>query len=293
VSSIHGGWEIVHSGVDWLAASCHDPSRLAWLMEWARQRQSQLEEAGNAVKPWSGHGYEGRSVGQVAFAFNGREAICQLSGAEAYASWRTVAENSTNISRIDLASTVRAASRTDALARQGYCDARGARRGRGRPAQLSLLVNEDRGDTLYIGAPASDQRGRLYDKDRESGEDQWKRCWRYEVQFRRLQAKAAALAVAAAPVEADKTAAVVVDWFRSRGVEPPVSLAGGGGYEAPGARQSDDERWLAWVRKCVQPRARKLAVRYGYRYVTEACVGRITSLEEWESMLRDWEAPEE
>jgi DNA relaxase NicK len=155
---------------------------------------------------------------------------------------------------------------------------------------VSLLLNEDRGDTLYLGAPASDQRGRLYDKQRESNEQVWERCWRYEVQFRRGAALSALQSVASGSSEGDTVAAMVHGWFGSRGCNPHFRPVVTAELASPTRKAPDDERWLRWVRRCVQPTARRMAVRYGWRYVAEACVGRIASVEDWESMMRDWES---
>ena len=154
---------------------------------------------------------------------------------------------------------------------------------------MSLLLNQDRGDTLYVGAPASDQRGRLYDKGRESDEPEWARCWRYEVQYRRGAAVSAVRHVAGAQSEAEAVASVVHRWWADRGVHPHYEPVTGAELVIPARPTADDERWLTWVRRSVQPRARAMAVRYGWRYVAEACVGRIDSVEAWETMLRDWE----
>lgn len=151
------------------------------------------------------------------------------------------------------------------------------------------MVNQDRGDTLYIGAPASDQRGRLYDKGRESDEPEWERCWRYEVQFRRAAAVSAMRQVASTPQPGATTAALVHSWFGSRGVDPCFRPDVAAQLVEPSRPTPDAERWLKWVRRCVQPTAKRLALRYGWRYVAEACVGRIATVEDWDSMMRDWE----
>lgn len=52
---------------------------------------------------------------------------------------------------------------------------------------------------------------------------------------------------------------------------------------------ADDERWLVWVRRSVQPRARELVARYGWRFVAEACAGRIQTVEQYLSLARDLE----
>lgn len=151
------------------------------------------------------------------------------------------------------------------------------------------MLNEDRGDTLYLGAPASDQRGRLYDKDRESGEETWRSCWRYEVQYRRDAAMSAVQSIAGAPSAEEKITALVHGWFDGRGVDPHFRPEYPAGLTPPSRREADDERWLRWVRRCVQPTAARLVARYGWRYIAEACVGRIATVEDWETMLRDWE----
>jgi hypothetical protein len=151
------------------------------------------------------------------------------------------------------------------------------------------MLNEDRGDTLYVGAPASDQRGRLYDKQRESREPEWERCWRYEVQYRRDAAVSAVRSIAGTLDTGEATAALVHRWFTDRGIAPRYQPVVGSELAPPTRRSPDDARWLTWARKCVQPTARKLVARYGWRFVAEACVGRIATVEDWETMLRDWE----
>jgi len=155
---------------------------------------------------------------------------------------------------------------------------------------VSLLLNEDRGDTLYVGAPASDQRGRLYDKQRESDEPGWAGCWRYEVQYRRGAALSALRAVSSVPSEAQTVAALVHDWFERRGCDPRFRPDVAAELVTPTRKPADDERWLTWVRRCVQPTARRLVERYGWRFIAEACVGRIATVEDWETLLRDWES---
>jgi DNA relaxase NicK len=149
-----------------------------------------------------------------------------------------------------------------------------------------LIQSEDRGDTLYVGSRASDQLGRLYDKGRQSGEDAYKDCWRWEVQYRRGPAMSVVRALLQTECEASAIAATVARWFTDRGVSAGYHTSGQP-LLATGVRiVPDDERWLAWARRCVAPRAKGLAVRYGWRYVAETLVGHITTYEEWESLVR-------
>jgi DNA relaxase NicK len=280
---------VVHAGVDWISLSCDRASGVAELLNWRDSAFKRLEEAGYSEKRFSSHGYEGRSRGQVSVSVGRGGALCQLSGSEAFDHWRAVAAHATNVSRIDLALTVRPASRTSLLAQESYSPVRGAVRGRGRPVELTLIQSQDRGDTLYVGSRKSDQLGRLYDKGKESQEERWADCWRYEVQYRRGYALEAARKLASAPADQETCQKAVSVWFGARGV-PCVDISGGDAFDIkPAPKLADDESWLRWVRRCVRPRAQEIAARYGWRFVAENCVGRIKTFEEWETLMRDIE----
>jgi DNA relaxase NicK len=152
------------------------------------------------------------------------------------------------------------------------------------------MQQSDRGETLYVGARASDQTGRLYDKWRESGDEAYRDTWRWEVQYRRGFALSAMRALTASRDPRSSITATVASWFNARGVRAAFGLDGDPLAVGDARASSDDERWLKWVRRCVQPRARELAVRYGWRYVAEACVGRIGTFEGWESLVSSVEA---
>jgi DNA relaxase NicK len=280
---------VVHSGVDWISMSCDRASGVAELLRWRDVAFKRLGEEGYSEQRFASHGFEGRSRGQVSVSVGRSSVLCSLSGVEAYSNWRTVAQHATNISRIDLACTVRPATRTSALAREGYATHEGRSKGRGRPVQLTLIQSQDRGDTLYVGSRKSDQLGRLYDKEKESKEKLWNGCWRYEVQYRREYAKIAAGKLAGVPTDAEACTATVSSWFSARGI-PCVPIADNSAITIrPAPKVADDIEWLRWVMRCVQPRARELVKRYGWRFVAEKCVGRIDSYDQWETLLRDIE----
>ena len=285
MTSVACGVPVVHAGVDWISMSCDAPSGVAALLCWRDERFAELGDQGYAEKQFTAHGYHGRSRGQVSVSTNGRAVLCQLSGAEAFDGWRAVSRYATNVSRLDVACTVRVSDGEASLASRGYSAIGGASRGRGRPIRATLISNQDRGDTLYIGSRKSDQLGRLYDKGRESKESLWKDCWRYEVQYRRDYAVSALRSLAGAPDEGAQAAASVRDWFSSRGVEPLYSAGDPAGSVAPDRKLPENERWLAWARRCVRPRAMELAKVYGWRFVAELLVGPIKTYDAWESLV--------
>lgn len=139
---------------------------------------------------------------------------------------------------------------------------------------------------MYVGSKASDQLGRLYDKARESSDANYSDCWRWEVQYRRAYASDAVRQLQAAQDPAATLTATVGSWFRARGVG--AAFASGGDPLAVRSHRPlpDDERWLAWARKCVQPRAKELVAKYGWRYVAETLAGHIKTYDEYESLMR-------
>jgi DNA relaxase NicK len=151
---------------------------------------------------------------------------------------------------------------------------------------MTLIMGQDRGDTLYVGSRKSDVLGRLYDKAKESREPAYAGCWRWEVQYRRASALQTARQLQVAQDPGATIAATVGAWFRARDIGAPArSDALPLDHRVP-RPLPDDQRWLAWARKSVQPRARELVKRYGWRFVAEALAGGIATYEDWETMVR-------
>lgn len=117
--------------------------------------------------------------------------------------------------------------------------------------------------------------GRLYDKGKQSGKAEYAGTWRYEVEYKGRQALAKSKALMVAPREAPAVTGDVHRWFSSRGVSPRFIPGAGSLDSAPPRGVADDETWLQYVRKCVQPRNIKLRGRRPWLEVAEAACGRI------------------
>jgi len=278
--------QLVGAGVDWLTVSTDESGGHAALLEWRDRRFAVLGEDGYRETAFSSHGYSYRQRSTVAVGSNGRRGVATVSGAQASVDWRDLVGLAANVSRIDLAVTGRPSTPSSTVARESYRPARRAERGRGRPISLTLIQGQDRGDTLYVGSRKSDVLGRLYDKGRESGEPEYRDCWRWEVQYRRAPALQAARGLLVAEDAAATLAATVSGWFRDRDVSAPTWTAVDPMDCRAPKQVPDDQRWLAWARKSVQPRARELVARYGWRFIAETLAGPIATYEDWETMVR-------
>lgn len=277
---------VVAAAVDWLTMSTNGSGDYAALLSWRDRRFAVLDAEGHRETQFSSHGYQYRQRGQVAVGSNGRGGVCTVSGDEAGASWRDLSRIAANVARVDLAITGRTDAPTRTLAREGYRAVDSAPRRRGRPVQVTLISSQDRGDTLYVGSKKSDQLGRLYDKDRESRDTAYKDCWRWEVQYRNDPALLAVRGLERAEDAEATIGATVRGWFTQRGVSAPFRAAGAALDCRPARQLPSDERWLEWARKSVQPRAKLLVQRYGWRYVAECLTGHIATYEDWETMVR-------
>lgn len=271
---------VLGAHVDWLSMSCDRATSVAALFDWKKERFAELSEAGYVAKPWGDHGYRGERIDDVIFGFNGTSLLVQLRSDEARRNWRSLAVQATNISRIDLATTIKPRADVGALARDGYEAARRFRPQRARPTGCSIVEDSKGGQTLYIGSRVSENYGRLYDKGKQSGEEAYSGCWRYEVEYKGKTALAKGRALLAAPRETEAVTGDVHRWFSARGVDPRFRAGSGSLDSAVPGRLADDEAWLSYCRKCVQPRNRKLRGRRTWLEAAEACCGRIDQVDE-------------
>jgi hypothetical protein len=246
--------DVLESQLDWLTASFHtresadrangDADR------WARQER----DAGAEVKPFHLGGYVGWLAGRVRFGRRLDGALLQLSGDLAERHVDTVARRASNVSRVDLAVTVRVAPPRADLASDAYDDALGFRGVHPTSARPSLTMNGDGGQTLYLGQRESNWFLRLYNKeaecvenDDEEGASHYVGCWRYELEvkgpdaFRQVQLY---------PAVEDRPTYVqryVYQWASNHGLQPVFPYDGDQTLEPGFRRRSDRETRLRWL----------------------------------------------
>jgi hypothetical protein len=156
----------------------------------------------------------------------------------------------------------------------------------GRKRATGLIIGRERGNTLNIGARISKWYGRVYDKYRESGDEQYVRCWRYEVEGKGDAAEALRAHVNAAQEPATEIPAMVAAWFGDRGVDVRYRPGMAHSFEAIPASPVDDLRTLAWLRAAASP----ALARLGERYTREALIAWLFDSATMEHMKGDREA---
>lgn len=243
---------------DWLTVTLvggsmtEEGAQLAYAAEQAVKHQGGKYEE----RPFSSHGFRGVQRGSVVLARKDDNLLLQVSSDAAAAAARCLPTGGLNIPRLDLAVTVwfdnddmeRAIKALPGAVTEGE-KIRGKKKRR-----VRLEYAPGQGDTLYLGAPSSNQRGRLYDKWRESGDGYYAGAWRWEVQLRNERAEKAWPVVAGKAECHAQVSSVVKEWWESRGVGIPIPFCCDIPTVAPVARpRPDDTRRLAWLADQVRP----------------------------------------
>jgi Replication initiation factor len=261
--------ERMTAGIDWL--SCSLAAGAENEAQWVRQCQEAIEiiaKEGYQLQARGLLGYRGLAAGNCFIGARDDGSYLQLTGYHANRWFHRLYRADLHVSRIDIQVTVQYETEVVTIAKEAYAatnlDNNSLPENRRRKS--FIIIGSDGGDTCYIGAPSSDQRGRIYNKARQSGERAFDRCWRYEVLYRNDLAGQCANSIAAAPKEQEaRLLALVCLWYIRRGVDPGFSADMGNlALPKPRTLPTEVERKLEWIRRQVMPSIRWLrSVGYG------------------------------
>lgn len=256
--------EAVTAGVDWISATLgrEEIGNQSWMYD-ALHALELIAMAGNVYKRRSMLGFDGWESAGCFVGSNDKLHYAQFAGHWANDAYLYLEHPKVHISRIDLQTTIKY---SEELLKEGrFQYARAIAHNKVLPThrqrRIHLFAGSDGGDTIYVGSPSSEQRGRLYNKSKQSGEQAYERSWRYEVVYRNNYAAVVYRTVLAAVLpHSDIIVQTVIEFYRERG----INILGmddwrGNPIEPPKATPSDAGRKLAWIKDQVVPTIRKLA----------------------------------
>jgi len=256
--------QTVFAGVDWISATLgrEDTSDQMWLYNGIQSLEA-VAMLGNAYKRRSMLGFDGWECSGCFIGSNDTRHYAQFAGKYANDAYRSIIHPDVHISRIDLQVTVQYDIELPKEGRYQY--ARAIHHNKGIPEyrqrKIHLYAGSDGGDTVYLGSPSSDVRGRLYNKAKQSGDTAYERSWRYEVVYRNESASN----VFRRCIDADNAASTVIcaevlNWYHERGVDIlGVEFGEHNPLAPPKSPRTDVQRKLTWIRTQVIPTIRKLA----------------------------------
>lgn len=256
--------ESVSAGVDWISATLgrDEIDNQTWLYD-AIHALEQVAMLGNTYKRRSLLGFDGWESAGCFVGSNEKRHYAQFAGSHAQIAYHFLDHPKVHISRIDLQITVKYSEELIKEGRYQYASAihHNKTLPEHRRRKIHLFAGSDGGDTIYVGAPSSDVRGRVYNKDKQSGEQAFQRSWRYEAVYRNNYANNVYRSVLDKGTEVNSSiVSTVVEFFRERGIEI-LGLGGIGGLviNSPKPSPSDAGTKLRWIKEQVVPTIRKLA----------------------------------
>jgi len=256
--------ETVWTGVDWISATLarEEIDDQVWLAD-AIHALEKVALLGNKYNRRHLLGFDGWECGGCFVGSNEKRHFAQFAGKYADEAYSMLEHPKVHISRIDLQVTVQYSEELLKEGRHIYASAvrHNESLSEHKRRKINIFIGSDGGDTVYVGAPSSDTRARIYNKQRQSGEVQYARSWRYEVVYKNEYAnRVYRQFLAATYARREFILSSVSAYLRERGIK--IRYVGDWGdnpISAPKTTPSDVERKLRWIRNQVVPTIRVLA----------------------------------
>lgn len=251
----------IEPSVDWITATLKSRGKRDFISEWANEHLDACLALGEHVSLWNSFGYDGWSVSGMRWGRRPQDDLIQLSGSLANAHWALVVGAASNVTRIDLAVTVKFKHHLINLEKDEYETI-------GKLAQdlpiirnYAIISSLLGGDTLYVGSRSSSQFGRIYDKGLESNAPEFANCHRWEVEYKKPLAQVAAQALIAGGETEPLILSVVKQWFDERLIYVPWEATERTTAIAILRKETTDDRALRWLERQVGPTVSRLVAR--------------------------------
>jgi hypothetical protein len=272
LSTPSSNWKLHSTGVDWISVTATAPAARVRLQRATDAVMREEEDAGNTPLPARLRDYVGSRCGQ-AFGGDRRDSYySQLSGYAASRNWRAVMVGAHSVTRIDVQVTALSPLPEWDEAKHAWETLESEHTEHPQRGWRSYIQTRPMGATLYLGAPTSARRLRLYDKHAQDPYVYPPGAWRYEVQARHGLARSIATSLGSGDHGRFAGIAHVYESFRSRGIHPRFRASGVGVLGHVPRTRSDDARSLRWIDEQVRPTIGRL-VRAGYGPTLTALLG--------------------
>lgn len=251
---------VLESQLDWLTLEVHTTDAMRHLGHDAARWASNEFLGGSKVRPFRLNGYVGWMAGRVRYGARDGAGLIQLSGDLAERHFASLYPRRDNISRLDLAVTVRTAERDHDLGSRHYAESQAFYREHPRSARACCFQNVDGGWTTYLGDRTSDYYLRVYDKEAEcksekdpDGARHYANAWRYELECKGVTAPSVAKSIYQATDRAQHVQAFLHEYLTKHGLSPSFEHVGGQALVPGFRRRSDRETRLLWLERSVRP----------------------------------------
>lgn len=256
---------LVQSGLDYITLTASSSQDSIPLYARAVEFLNLEYRLGNRNRPISPNGYEGILCGHVFAGKQGDNVMVRVSGKLAGAFFLDTVGLDVSCTRIDLQATYRLDEDDEKYGHKEQHKALAARRSSGKThlGHIRHIIGNGAGDTTSVGSRSSSRYGRLYDKQRESDKDEYKCCWRYELELK----KPLSDVIRNRLVQADLKEPVVLGTIKWQwgqwGFDVSFIDTKAQSLEGLPASSSDVDRKLEWIKRQVGP-SMSYCVEKGY-----------------------------
>lgn len=257
------GWS---AGVDWITTTWpagHEPSSLD-LERAIVKMVMRATGDGTAFWPvevWAWHGYIGHQIGRVRWGKRPDGMILQVTSDWSQLYLEEVGVTGHNVSRLDIKLDVWHDWDGDMVVSRHKDEAlAGRKRINGRPYRVALVNGFGGGDTLYAGSRSSDVYVRVYNKEKESiDNERYKNAVRFECELKDEPARETLERIRRSGYSQAGIAREVAYFCGRRGVDIPVDTGNDGQIRRNATTPRPDAiRKLEWLRTQVSPSVKEL-----------------------------------
>lgn len=246
------------AGVDYITATIRHDNALAPAWQNICLTAMQLvADDGNAIKPTSVLGYEGQSIGTAFFGQNEQGRMFRVSGPWADKLFQRTYVKGLHYARLDIQVTYRFARENKTLAERIYKQLNKSIEDKtaGRLKTTRLVRDNNGGSTVYVGSRSSDTFMRIYNKSAQAEVEEYRNCWRYELEAHNDIATALAEGLLQDPAnKTQRLGDIVREWCTSRGVLPPWPESGTKAVLPSASKPASDvASKLLWLSTQVRP----------------------------------------
>lgn len=259
-------------GIDYLTITSKvGEGKKALVQLWLKHR-AQLERLGDTLKKQGFQGYQGEACGPLMFGRKEDSFLLKLSSGGALELFSEVPWEHCHCSRIDLEVTIQLPSYNPLIAK-ALSDRRKAYFARiGKPPKpiQEYPDRAGRGDEFKIGSRESPRYGRVYDKWKESKDERYLNCWRWEVEYKGVVAPKIVEFLLQEKSLHGAIQAALLGQFDEWGIEVPIVANGVLVAGSIGRRAFDSERVMNWLGKQVAPSIERLSGTVDRESILEA-----------------------
>lgn len=250
--------------IDWVTATHRATERPKLAFAAGRSMVENEAQKGNDIQPINWRGYRGFKCGQASVGIRQDGVFLQARSDGASEYFSLIKEHATNFSRIDCAVTGLVDHQQPEVFRRSFNVLRRSTGVGHRKAQITIIANDDYGDSLLFGRRQSDRYGRFYDKGMEQriAEAGW--LFRWELELKNERARHFGFSSNDARQLQVDSHRMVSEYFATYGMRCPGVLVEPSGDNlrfAHAAKPSGDNRRVAWLLNSCRPVLSRLDAR--------------------------------